>query len=146
MNWRQDVKIEYVAVAALCIAATSCDREIQQVATEYQKRLPAMEQAGVVAGPGEQTFEENQNVRLNLPMPEGKFLELLKRLNLTYDLQGIIPTPWHTETLDLSKMQKAYQIYGKVDHGRRFAEIYRAYVDQAGQVVYVENMFAYPEP
>ena len=95
-----------------------------------------MEKAGIVAGAGEKTFEENQGVKLDLPMPEEQFLELLKRLNLEYEAQTIIPSPWHTDNLDTSKMRRAYQIYGRVDSARTFAEIYRAYVDQAGQVVY----------
>jgi len=88
-------------------------------------------------------LKESQGVKLQLPMSEDQFLELLKRLNLSYDLQTIIPTPWHSKKLDVSKMQRAYQIYGKTDRARQVAEMYRAYVDESGRVVYIENMFGY---
>ena len=71
-----------------------------------------MEQAGVVAGPSEKTFEENYNVVLNLPLSEVKFLKLLDGLHLSYEVDGergtpmIIPSPWHSTKLDISKMQR----------------------------------------
>jgi hypothetical protein len=131
--------------ALTLVACDTAEEHRKRVAAEYQKRLPEMERSGIVAGPDELTFEENQGVKLQFPMPEGQFLELLKRLNLSYDLQTIIPAPWHSKKLDVSKMERTYQIYAKADHARRFAEVYRAYVDKAGQVVYLENMFAYPD-
>ena len=76
-------------------------------------------------------------------MPEDQFLELLKRLNLSYDFQTIIPTPRHSKKLNVSKMRRTYQIYGKADRARQAAEMYRAYVDDNGRVIYVENTFGY---
>jgi hypothetical protein len=132
-----------------------CDKEEEHrkhVAADYQKRLPEMIKSGIVAGPEEGTFEENQGVKLHLPMPEAQFLELLRGLKLPYDIHGEagtkteIPLPWHSDRLDISKMQRTYQIYGQ--RGRlnpRYPgqEMYRAYVDKSGRVVYIENMFGY---
>ncbi len=142
-------------VLAVALISTSCDKsgaDRKRVAAEYQKRLPEMERSGIVAGPGEKTFEENQGVKLHLPMPEDEFLELLRRLNLSYDIHGEagtkaeIPLPWHSDRLDISTMQRAYQIYGqpgRLNPRLPGQEMYRAYVDKSGRVVYVENMFGY---
>jgi hypothetical protein len=132
-----------------------CDKEEEHrkhVTADYQKRLPKMIKSGIVAGPEEGTFEENQGVKLHLPMPEDQFVALLKRLKLEYEVVGergtqmIIPTPWHSDKLDISPMQRAYQIYGqpgRLNPRLPGQEMYRAYVDKSGRVVYIENMFGY---
>ena len=107
----------------------------------------SVQQRNIVAGPGEKTFDENYSLRVSLPMPEHEFLAMLQRLKLRYDVMsepsGIIPRPWHFQGMDLSKIQRTYQIYGNVNRRQRVAEIYRAYVDERGQVTYIENTFAY---
>ena len=137
------------------IALVSCDNKAEnhaKMAEEYQTRLAAMEKSGVVAGPLEKTFEENHNVRLGLPLSEDRFLKILEELHLPYELDGqrgtnmIIPSPWHSKKLDMSKIQKAYHIYGKMNHNQRSREMYRAFVDEQGRVVYLENVFAYTGP
>jgi hypothetical protein len=100
-----------------------------------------MEQSGIVAGPGERTLEENYGLKISLPMPEKQFLALLDRLKLRYDIEnerpGIIPVPFHCHAIDLSRIQKAYRIYGKqFDSVRVLGEVYRAYVDKDGNVAY----------
>jgi hypothetical protein len=108
-----------------------------------------MNQVNIVAGPGEKTFEENYGVRVVLPMPENQFLALLDRLKLRYEIMGDrsskieISAPQHSHAIDLSRIQRDYQIYGRVDRVHKVAEGYRAYVDKKEQVVYIENMFAY---
>ncbi len=151
MNWLNNATVS--ALLCITIALTSCDGQNQaNRAAEYQKRLALMEQAGVVAGPSEPTFEEKHNVKLHLPLAEEKFLEMLNELNLPYELDGergtvmIIPTPWHSKKLDISRMQKAYHIFGKINPEQRSREMYRAYVDGTGRVVYVENAYGYTGP
>jgi hypothetical protein len=44
-------------------------------------------------------------------------------------------------------MEKTYQIYGKqFDNARVAGEAYRAYVNENGDVVCIENMFVYDAP
>ena len=151
------VKYRLTLLLFLVGALTSvcCDKEEEhrkRVAADYQKRLTEMIRSGIVAGPEEGTFEENQGVKLHLPMPEDQFVALLKRLTLKYEVVGergtqmIIPIPWHFDRLDISVMQRAYQIYGqrgRLNPRLPGQEMYRAYVDKNERVVYIENMFAY---
>jgi hypothetical protein len=136
------------------LALVSCDRfeeHRKQTAEEYKKRLPSMERSGIFAGPGEKTFEENYGLKISLPIPEKEFLALLDRLKLRYDIAGqrpgIIPVPFHCHAIDVSRMQKAYQIYGKqFDSVHVLGEVYRAYVNKDGNVVCIENTFVYEGP
>jgi hypothetical protein len=139
----------------IAIISGSCDKRDQmkqQTAAEYNQRLRGMAKSGIVAGPGEKTFEESQGVKVSLPIPEDNFLALLNRLKLPFEVIGergtnaIVPHPWHSDTLDISKIQRAYQIYGKIDRAHQSREMYRAYIDRGGRVVYIENMFGYSGP
>jgi hypothetical protein len=144
----------YTLIASAALALVSCDRQEQhrkQIAEEYKKRLPAMEQSGIVAGSGEKTFKENYGLKISLPMPEKQFLVLLDRLKLRYDIAGqrpgIIPVPLHCHAIDLSRIQKVYQIYGKqFDRVHVVGEVYQAYVSKDGNIVCIENMFVYEGP
>jgi hypothetical protein len=101
---------------------------------------------GVVAGPGERTFEERYEVTLNLPMSERDFLALLNRLNLEYQDAGseVIPHPiWARDALDLSKLSRTYLIDGPINNAGKFRETYRAWIDKDGRVIYMENAFGY---
>ena len=106
----------------------------------------------IVAGPGEKTFTEKYHLSVALPMPETAFLEILKHLNLQYDVYGErgsareIPAPSQSTVVDPVKMQKVYQIYGEVDRVKRTGEMYWAYVDMDHRVVYIENRFSYTGP
>jgi len=139
------------ALLVLTVALTlgACDKaqeERRRVAAEYQKRLPEMVKRRIIAGPTEKTFEENQGVNVHLPIREEEFIALLKRLNLDYDDQGdtVIPQPhWKPDAINEFQIQHTYQIYGKIDREHQFREIYRAWIDKNGQVVYIENMFGY---
>lgn len=119
---------------------------------ESNKRLETMQQANIVAGPGEKTFAEKYGLNITLPMAEKDFLGILEHLKLRYELYGErgtnreIPPVRHSETIDLAKMQKCYQIYGAVDRVRLIGEMYRAYVDKDQRVVYIENAFDYTGP
>jgi hypothetical protein len=137
-----DVKKIELSILFVVLALVSCDRAQQreQITEDYKRRLPTMEQSGIVAGPGERTLEENYGLKISLPMPEKQFLALLDRLKLRYDIEnerpGIIPVPFHCHAIDLSRIQKAYRIYGKqFDSVRVLGEVYRAYVDKDSNVV-----------
>lgn len=107
-----------------------------------------VKQNNIVAGYGEKTFSERYNLNIALPMPEAKFLALLDRLKLHYEVYGErgtdsgLPSPRQSTKFDLSKAEKCYEIYGGVDHG----EGYRAFVDKDHQVIYIENAFSYTGP
>jgi hypothetical protein len=122
-----------------CILAPMSDGENQRALDRHDPNI--------VAGPGEKTFDQTYHVSLKLPIEEAKFLEVLKRLNLPYEVlgkkSGVVPPPWHREHFDTSQIRTTYQIYGKNDHARRIAQVYRAYVNKADQVVYIENIFMY---
>jgi hypothetical protein len=143
-----------VVVMSAAMIFPSCNKAEEnriRITEEYKKRLPAMEQSGVVAGPGEKTFEEKYGLKISLPMPENQFVALLDRLKLRYHIAGqrpgIIPVPFHCRPVDLSRMQKAYQIYGKqFDSVRVLGEAYHAYVNEDGSVVCLENRFVYEGP
>lgn len=111
-----------------------------------------MNQTKIVGGPGEKTFAEKYHLSVTLPMPETAFLEILKRLNLQYDVYGErgsareIPPPSQSTLVDPSKIQRVYQIYGEVDRVKRTGEMYWAYVDMGHRVVYIENRFSYTGP
>ena len=112
----------------------------------------AVKPSYVVAGPGEETFTERYQVTIELPTPEAEFLETLKRLDLTFEVYGErgterpVPPPRHSTLIDASKMRRVYQIYGGVDRVQRVGEMYRAYVDDKHDVVYIENNFSYTGP
>lgn len=118
----------------------------------YQQRLKIMEKSGVVAGPSEKTFEESHGIKLHLPMPADEFLRTLHRLKLRYSVYAKrntkepIPAPWHSDKLNLDSIRRVYQIYGNVDATQQSREMYRAYEDKTGQIVYLENTFVYAGP
>jgi hypothetical protein len=43
-------------------------------------------------------------------------------------------------------MARQYQIYGGIDRKHRIGRMYWAYADQDGDIVYIENAFAYTGP
>jgi hypothetical protein len=138
-----------LSFAALMLA--TCDKAEEQrkrIAAEYQKRLPEMLKKGIVAPAWEKTFEENQGVKLQLPMPEPEFIALVKKLHLdVYDEgEDVIPGPhWQPHAIDTSQTRHAYIISGKADPKLPFHEQYRAWVDKRGRVVYIENEFGYED-
>jgi hypothetical protein len=155
MNFRSRI-IRRILLIGAVILLYACDRAEQhrrRVVEEYQKRLIEMQKSGIVAGPSEPTFEEKHRIRLHLPMSEAEFLRILDSLKLSYRVfaeQGTdvpIPTPWHSDKLthqiNLDTIQKVYQILGEIDHAQQSREIYRAYIDKNGQLVYLENTYGY---
>lgn len=130
-----------VAVSAAVVAMCPSSH-----AGENKDRQAEKEQPNIVAGPHEETFAERYHLSISLPMPERAFLDVLRRLTLSYELVGRSDTfngilsPIHSHNLDLSKMQRCYQINGGG------GKIYRAYVDRDDRVVYIENSFIYPIP
>jgi hypothetical protein len=47
---------------------------------------------------------------------------------------------------NLDDIQRVYQITGEIDHLQQSREVYRAFVDRNGLVVYLENTYAYSAP
>lgn len=133
-----------VAVGILLI---SC-----QQSNEESNGVSIVKPANIVGGPGEKTFAEKYDLTVTLPTPESSFLEILKRLNLQYEVYGkrgsagMIPTPRKPALVDIDNIQKVYQIYGEVNREKGTGEMYWAYVDMEHQVVYIENRFSYTGP
>lgn len=132
-------------VATFAMAACGnnrADRTMQVTAT----------QSDVVAGYGERTFTERYHLSIRLPMPEVEFLSLLKSLGLTYSVCGKggsevgPPPPRHKTSIDLSKAETCYQIFGGIDQARHIGRYYRAFVDRNHHVIYIENAFSYTGP
>lgn len=111
-----------------------------------------MTQNNIVAGPGEQSFSQKYDPELTLPLPEGEFIRLLNDNGLNYSIDGlsgtdkIIHPPRLSNNVDMNKIQKMYQIYGRIDRENRVGEIYRAYVDKNKRVIYIENSYTYTGP
>ncbi|WP_293850036.1 hypothetical protein [Steroidobacter sp.] len=83
-------------------------------------------------------------------MAAKNFFELVGRLGLQYRLDrdrsvgAVIPEPRWNPSMDTSGIDKVYVVEGAYDEATQVTERYRIYVSRAGQVVYIENNFAYP--
>ena len=112
---------------------------------------------GVFAPIGEPSFEERYGVKLDLPMPESEFLDLLEQLHLGYYASGpehlslrnkmegfIVPKiPAHTRNYDMSMISHSYSIYEDPESDDRRQVGYLALVRKDMMVVFVENFFQY---
>lgn len=105
-------------------------------------------QADVVAGYGEQNFNENFGLGLKLPLAEDQFVSILRSKNLEFKIvssqNGGVPAPRHRQNSDESQFTRMYEIYGGVDIDKGIGKRFRAYVDSRGYVIYIENAFSYP--
>jgi hypothetical protein len=138
------------------ICACNGDGENRRKVEEYQKRLIEMEKSGIIAGPSEPTFEEKHGIKLHLPLAETEFLRILDTLKLERRViaeRGSdvpIPSLWHAGTLkhppQLGDVQKVYQVIGEINKARKSQEVYRAYIDKNGLLVYLENTYWYSAP
>lgn len=134
------VMIGFLVVPSLLVVG--CGREVG---------IPAADSGGgsIVAGHGEKSFSERYASNLKLPMPEGDFISLLHALKLPYESCGIkgsgldVPVALHKNSVDLKNVVKCYVIYGDVSHEEKVGKSYRAFVDDKGNVVYIENTFSY---
>lgn len=83
-------------------------------------------------------------------MAEAGFLQLLDRLGLQYRLDrdrsggAVIPTPRWNPSMDMGGIEKMYVVEGAYDEATQTTERYRVYVSHDGEVLYIENNFAYP--
>lgn len=106
----------------------------------------------IVAGSGEQTFEEKYGIEVPLPMAENEFLALVRRLGLSYSVCGErgtanpLPSPRQRTTVDLGEASKCYDIDGSVDPIQHIGERYRAFLNPDRQVIYIENTYSYTGP
>ncbi len=130
--------------AATALFLTSCDQS--------SGGAEAVKETDIVAGHGEPSFPEKYHLKLALPMPETEFLATLKRLKLYYDVCGergtndSLPPLRQKSTIDVSTLQKCYEIIGDRDRIRRIGEAWRAFTNKDHQVIYIENAFAYTGP
>jgi hypothetical protein len=104
----------------------------------------------IVAGPNERSFSERYRSTLKLPVAEASFLQLLDHLGLQYRLDrdrsagAVIPTPRWNSSMDMSGIERMYVVEGSYDKATQTTERYRVYVSHDGEVLYIENNFAYP--
>lgn len=145
MLWSRSVKLALILMATMLLPG--CGRASGPA--DHTMDAP---QVNIAAGPGEKNFSQQYHLDISLPIPEGRFIALLKQLGLSYDKCGErgtnmeIPPPKWSNKIDLSMVQTCYQIYGATDKARRIGKIYRAYVDRDHRVIYIENAFAYTGP
>jgi hypothetical protein len=142
-----------VPLRALVLAAVaglflmSCDQS-----NGVNNKAKAVKQTDIIAGDGEKTFPEKYHLKITLPMPEAEFLALLGRLKLHYGVCGergaveALPSLRQHSTIDVSRLQKCYEIDGDRDLVRRVGEAWRAFTDRNHQIIYIENTFAYTGP
>jgi hypothetical protein len=146
-----------VALAVVSLMSNcNGDEEHRREVADYRKKLIEMEKSGIIAGPSEPTFEEKHGVKLHLPLSEADFLRILETLKLERRVMAErgsnepIPPLWHAETLKhplkLDDVQRVYQVLGEVDKARKSQEVYRAYIDKNGFLVYLENTYWYSPP
>jgi hypothetical protein len=135
------------ALVAMFILFGSCDQGPAHV-----RGAETMKQTAMVAGPGEPTFAERYRVTVTLPMPERDFIALLRRLNLHFEVCGgwstshPLPPPRWRSSVDLTSAVKCYDVVGDVDPVHHTGESFRAFLDNHGQVIYIENTFSYTGP
>ncbi len=145
MVWPQLAKLVFIVMATILFPG--CGR-----ASGPADHPMGSSQLSIATGPGEESFSQQYHLDISLPMPESRFIALLKQLGLGYDKCGgsgtnmEIPPPKWSNKIDLSSVQTCYQIYGTNDKTRRVGKIYRAYVDRDHRVIYIENAFAYTGP
>lgn len=102
----------------------------------------------IFSGRGELPFDRAYGLKISLPVSEAEFLAILDNLRLHCHLLGrrgtqvkVPPPLHHPEAVNLTDIEKCYQIYG-----RKPGETYRAYIDTKHRVVYIENAFSYAIP
>jgi|CXWL01.1.fsa_nt_gi hypothetical protein len=131
-------------VAGLIMAfgfATACASE---------DAMPPPASGLIRGGRGEPTLDQRYGLTITLPMPEAEFVELIERVPLPIHRAGergldypVLRRPRHNRDLDMSTISHGYVIVGGYNSERQRTEHYEAYVDRNGQVVYIENGFAY---
>lgn len=149
MTSRPTIRVLFVllAIVGASFSVAACGRnELDSPTVTTDK------QTGIVAGYGEQTFAERYRLSIRLPMPEAEFLALLQKLGLSYSICGErgsetgLPPLRQQTTIDLSKAQRCYQVYGDIDSNKHVGKIYRAFVGKDHQIIYIENAFSYTGP
>lgn len=102
------------------------------------------------AGRNEPRFNERYRISLQLPLAEQQFVDLVRSIPLPIERFGTaglrnpaLTRPLHYREFDMSNISHGYLIDGGYNSHLRRNELYRAYVNDEGYVVYVENAFSY---
>lgn len=104
------------------------------------------------AGPGEPTFSERFSVAVKLPIPVANFELMLKSRHLAYEtherhegdkVEATLPLPRRNPEISRDSLWGCIEVLGTHDRKKRSMEIFRAYINKAGEVFYIENAFAY---
>lgn len=113
--------------------------------------MPARSSDLVRGGHGEPTLDERYGLVISLPMPEAQFVEMIRGVPLPIHRAGergsdhpTLMRPFHYRGFDMSAVSHGYLVDGGYNRERQRNELYVAYVDRSGNVVYVENQFGYP--
>lgn len=101
----------------------------------------------------EPKLDQVLGVSLQLPMPETEFLELMNAHSITVERRGpgsqtfqTVPESRHGADLDALNVDHAYSVYAGFDAKIGRTKDYMAYADKNGDVVLIENNFAYIAP
>ncbi|WP_266159095.1 hypothetical protein [Dyella silvatica] len=106
---------------------------------------------GFSAGYREKNFAQMYDSSLRLPVNEGEFIYLLKRAHLSFEVraEGVGAICHYAPQRTLIKDESITKVYvitdvAKLRPGR--GVYFSAFVNDFGQVVYVENNFTYEGP
>jgi hypothetical protein len=101
----------------------------------------------------EPELDQVLGVRIELPMPEDEFLELMSAHSVMVERRGpnsltlqTLPTSLHGANLEALDVHHAYSVYAGFDAPQGRNQQYMAFVNSAGEVVLIERQFAYVAP
>ncbi len=95
--------------------------------------------------PPEPSFEEHFGISVELPVPEPDFIELLNAQGISYEVSTTRrrPSPRNPEAVADASLTHEIAVYGDFDAELGRKADYRAYVEDSGDVVLIENAFSY---
>jgi hypothetical protein len=101
----------------------------------------------------EPTLDQVLGVNILLPMPETEFLELMSDHSIAVERRGpgsptvqTVDASRHGADLEALNVDHAYSVYAGFDANLGRNKQYMAYVDASGDVVLIEQTFAYVAP
>jgi hypothetical protein len=101
----------------------------------------------------EPELDQALSERIELPMPETEFLELMRSHSVTVERRGpgsetfrTLPSSRHGADLLALNVHHAYSVYAGYDEDQGRNQQYMAFVNSDGDVVLIERDFAYADP